>query len=147
MRFSERTAVATLRRHNYRVTPQRRAVVRTIIASPDHLTPAAIHARVQRGYPAIGLATVYRTLAMLASLNLICQLHTEDNCPSYTAGTPKHHHHVICARCGRVVNFTGYNIAPLEQRLSLETGFRIARHTLEFTGLCPACQQQPARTL
>ena len=142
MSFTEGKVATILRRHNYKLTPQRRAVIQTIASSHDHLTPAAIYERVHQEYPNIGLVTIYRTLALLAGLKLVCQLHTEDSCPSYTIGTPKHHHHVVCANCGRVVDFTGYDITRLEQRLSMETGFKIDSHVLEFTGLCPACQEE-----
>ena len=142
MRFTEGKVATILRRHNYKLTPQRRAVIRTIASSHDHLTPVAIYERVHQEYPNIGLVTIYRTLTLLAGLKLICQLHTEDSCPSYTISTPKHHHHVICANCGKVVDFTGYDITRLEQRLSVETGFKIDSHVLEFTGLCPVYQEE-----
>ena len=142
MRLSERKLVATLRQQGYKLTPQRQAVIRTIAATQDHLTPAAIYERLHKEHPNIGLVTIYRTLEILIELKLICELHTEDSCPSYTIGTPGHHHHLICTNCGRVVDFTGHDLTELEQRLSLETKFKINSHVLEFTGLCPSCQRK-----
>jgi len=145
MRLSEKKLVATLRQHGYKLTPQRRAVIRTITAKPDHLTPAAIYQRVHKEHPNVGLVTIYRTLEILARLKLICELHTGDNCPSYTIGAPGHHHHLICSHCGTVIDFTGHDLTELEQRLVYETGFKIKSHMLEFTGLCQACQPATAR--
>ena len=142
MRHTEREIVAVLRRHGYKLTPQRRAVIWTIASSQDHLTPAEIYERVHQDYPNIGLVTIYRTLDMLAKLELICELHTGDSCHSYTISAPEHHHHLICSNCGKVVDFTGYNLSELEQRLSLETGFEIEGHLLEFVGLCQACRKE-----
>jgi len=142
MRLTEREIVAVLRRHGYKLTPQRRAVIRTIASSQDHLTPAEIYERVHQDYPNIGLVTIYRTLDMLAKLELICELHTGGSCHSYTISAPEHHHHLICSNCGKVVDFTGYNLSELEQRLSLETGFEIEGHLLEFIGLCQACRKE-----
>jgi Fur family ferric uptake transcriptional regulator len=141
MRPIEREIAATLRRHNYKFTPQRRAIIRAIASSQDHLTPAGIYEKVHQDHPNIGLVTIYRTLDMLAKLELICELHAGGSCHSYTISTPEHHHHLICANCGKVVDFTGYDLSELEQRLSLETGFEIEDHLLEFTGLCQACQK------
>ena len=141
MRLSERRIAAALRRHGFKLTPQRRAVIGAIAASQDHLTPAAIYQKVRQDHPTIGLATIYRTLQVLARLELICELHAGGSCHSYTIGAPEHHHHLICSNCGEVIDFAGYDISPLEQRLSRETGFEIEGHLLEFIGRCQNCQQ------
>jgi len=141
MKLTERKVVAALRQHGYKLTPQRGVVIRTIISSQDHLTPGAIHKKVYQDHPSIGLVTVYRTLEILAELELICELHAGGSCHSYTIGAPQHHHHLICSDCGRVVDFTGHNLSELEERLSKESGFRIDGRLLEFTGLCQSCQE------
>ncbi len=140
MKLSERQIVARLRRGGYRVTPQRRTIIRTILASPDHLTPTEIYRRVGRRHPGIGLVTVYRTLELLASHDLVCELHTGGACPSYTIAGSRHHHHLICTGCGKVVDFTGHNLEQLEERLARQSGFRIEEHRLEFLGRCPGCR-------
>jgi Fur family ferric uptake transcriptional regulator len=141
MRLTERKIAIVLRQHGYKLTPQRRAVIGAIAASPDHLTPAAIYEKVRQDHPSIGLATIYRTLDILSSLELICELHAGGNSRSYTIGAPEHHHHLICSNCGEVIDFSGYDISPLEERLSRETGFEIEGHLLEFIGRCQNCQQ------
>lgn len=143
MKLTEKTIVAALRRNGYKATPQRRAVIRAIANSIDHLTPADIYDRIHLDHPGIGLVTVYRTLEVLATLNLVCELHTGTNCPSYTLSIPQHHHHLVCSDCGKVVDFTGHNLTELEERLTRESGFRINNHILEFTGCCRTCQEMP----
>ena len=106
----------------------------------NDLTPAALDQKVQPGHPNIGLATVYRTLETLAKLELICELHAGGNCRSYTIAAPGHHHHLICAQCGEVVDFSGYHLTELEERLCRETGFEIEGHLLEFIGRCQNCK-------
>ncbi len=142
MRLTQRKIVAKLRWHGYKLTPQRRAVIRTIASGQDHLTPAEIYEKVHQDQPNIGLVTIYRTLDILAKLELVCELHAGGSCQSYTISAPGHHHHLICSDCGKVVDFTGYDLGELEQRLSLETGFEIEDHLLEFIGLCQACQKE-----
>ena len=141
MRLTEREVVAVLRRHGYKLTPQRRAVIHVIASSQDHLTPATIYRKVHQDHPNIGLVTIYRTLEILAELELICELHAGGICRSYTISTLQHHHHLICSNCGVVIDFTGHDLSELEQRLSIETGFEIEDHLLEFFGLCRACQK------
>ena len=140
MRLTDRRIITALRRHGYKLTPQRRAVIGSIASSPDHLTPAAIYEKVHQERSDIGLATIYRTLEILAKLGLICELHAGGSCRSYTIGAPEHHHHLICSNCGEVVDFSGYDLSPLERRLSRETGFEIEDHLLEFIGRCQNCK-------
>jgi Fur family ferric uptake transcriptional regulator len=141
MRLSEKKIITTLKRHGYKLTPQRRAVISAIASSPDHLTPSALYQKVRQYFPTIGLAAIYRTLDILVKLELVCELHVGGSCRSYTAATPGHHHHLICTDCGEVIDFSGYHLAELEERLCRETGFEIEGHLLEFTGRCQNCQK------
>jgi len=142
MRLTERKVVATLRQHGYKLTPQRRVVIQAIASNQDHLTPTAIYEKVHQDKPNIGLVTIYRTLEVLAKLELICELHAGNSCRSYTISAPGHHHHLICSNCGKVIDFTGYDLGEIQERLSKGTGFRIDGHLLEFIGLCQACQKE-----
>ena len=141
MRLTERKVVAALRQYGYKLTPQRRAVIRTIASTQDHLTPATIYEKMHKLHPDIGLVTIYRTLGILAELGLICEVHAGGNCRSYTISNPQHHHHLICSNCGIVIDFTSHHLGGLERSLSRESGFRIDSHLLEFVGLCRACQK------
>ncbi len=142
MRLSENNVTATLKKHGYKLTPQRREVIQTIVSTRDHLTPTAIYDKVRQDHPAIGFATVYRTLKILTRLKLICELHAGGSCRSYTISAPVHHHHLICSHCGTVVDFPAFGLGEVEQNLSKETGFRIDGHLLEFIGLCQTCQKK-----
>ena len=142
MRLTEKKITAMLRQRGYKLTPQRQAVLNVIALSHDHLTPASLYERVHQEHPGIGLVTIYRTLAILAELGLICEMHAGGNCRSYLLRRPSgHHHHLICSQCGEVVDFTDCDLGELEKRLSAETGFDIEGHLLEFSGLCPSCQR------
>ena len=145
MKLTERKIVATLKEHGYKLTLQRRVVVRTIASSQYHLTPTAIYGKVHQEYPKIGFVTIYRTLEILDKLGLICEVHAGGSCRSYLMRRPsEHHHHLICSDCGTVVDFTDCDLGELEQRLSRETGFEIESHLLEFLGHCQACSKKAA---
>jgi Fur family ferric uptake transcriptional regulator len=142
MRLTERKVATTLKQHGYKLTPQRRVVIQAIASTQDHLTPTAIYEKVHQDHPNIGFVTIYRTLEILAELGLICELHAGGSCRSYTISALGHHHHLICSKCSEVIDFTGYDLNELEQRLSRETGFHIEDHLLEFVGLCRNCQKE-----
>ena len=141
MVFTEKTIESMIRRHGYKITPQRRAVLNSIALNQDHLTPADIYEKVRLEHPGIGLVTVYRTLDLLGKLGLICEVHSGGSCRSYLLRRPsEHHHHLVCTECGMVVDFTDCDLSALEQKLSSETGFEIEGHLLEFSGLCRSCR-------
>jgi Fur family ferric uptake transcriptional regulator len=142
MKLNERKLVTTLRKHGYKLTSQRIAVIKAIASSNDHLTPADIYTKVCRENPDIGLVTVYRTLEILDKLDLICEVHSGGSCRSYLVRRPvEHHHHLICSDCGKVVDFTNCDLSKVTQSLSEKTGFKIESHLLEFLGICQACQK------
>jgi Fur family ferric uptake transcriptional regulator len=142
MQLTHKSIAATLRKKGYKLTPQRVAVIDTILSRNDHITAAQLHEQLHQTHPEIGLVTVYRTLQILHELGLICELHAIGNCPTYTVSNSRHHHHLICSDCGKVVDFTGHNLASIETRLARESGFKIDNHVLEFVGVCHTCQER-----
>jgi Fur family ferric uptake transcriptional regulator len=146
MVYTEKRIEHELHKHGFKVTPQRRIIIDAIMDSHEHLTPAAIHERVQRENSSIGLVTIYRTIDVLAELGLICEMHTGGNCRSYLIRRPsEHHHHLICSDCGKVVDFTDCDLKGLERRLAKETSFKINSHMLEFLGQCQKCSRVAAK--
>ncbi len=141
MRFADKKLLSVLKKHGYKLTPQRRAVLKVLSSSQEHLTPADIYEKVQSECPGIGLVTIYRTLEILTELGFVCEVHAGGNCRSYLVRRPaEHHHHLICSDCGAVVDFIDCDLGELEQRLSLETNFEIEGHLLEFLGRCQNCR-------
>jgi Fur family ferric uptake transcriptional regulator len=142
MRLTANKIAGILRQNGYKLTPQRHAVLRAIAGSSDHLTPMELYERVCRDCPGIGRVTVYRLLEILTGLDLVCEVHGEGLSRSYLMRRPtEHHHHLICSRCSRVIDFTNCDLMELEQRLSEQNDFIIEDHFLEFHGLCHECQQ------
>jgi Fur family ferric uptake transcriptional regulator len=141
MNTAMKEMVAALRQERYKLTPQRRAVLKVIVLSKSHLTPRAIYNRACQEHPNIGLVTVYRTMNILHKLGFICEVRGEGNHQAYLfRRIPHHHHHLVCVDCGAVIDFTDCGLDNLEHRLSRETGFLIQEHILEFHGLCPKCR-------
>jgi Fur family ferric uptake transcriptional regulator len=140
MVYTEKRIESALRKRGYKITPQRRTIISAILDTDEHLTPAAIHERVRKERDDIGLVTIYRTLEILTELGFICETHAGGSCRSYLMRRPaEHHHHLICADCGRVIDFIDCSLGELERRLSKENGFKINSHLLEFLGQCREC--------
>lgn len=141
MEFTDNKLLSVLKQHHYKLTPQRRAVLKVIGSSQEHLTPADLYEKVQPECPGIGLVTIYRFLQILTELGLICEVRSGDNCRRYIIRRQAvHHHHLICSSCGTVVDFIDCDLSELGERLCRETGFELGGHLLEFYGRCQRCQ-------
>jgi Fur family transcriptional regulator, ferric uptake regulator len=131
--------ISRLRKSGHKVTPQRVVIIKTVLESREHLTPAELYEKIRRLDPEIGEVTIYRTLNILTEMGLLCMVHTGENTHSYVSRPPEHHGHLICSQCGKVINFTDCNLSGLEKRLTGETGFDIRDHRLDFFGNCREC--------
>ncbi len=129
-----------LARHGYRSTAPRRAVVADVLARARPFTAEEVVANLRERVPEIGRATVYRTLELLASVDVLSRVLRSDGHPAYIAGMPGHRHHLVCSDCGVAVAFSACPVDELVRDLSRDTRFSIEGHLLEVFGLCPACQ-------
>ncbi len=130
-------AIQVLSDHGYRVTSPRRAVVDSVLARERPFTAEQVVADL----PAIGRATVYRTLEIMAAVDILQRLLQPGGHPAYVVGPPGHRHHLVCSECGAVVSFTRCPIDDLLRELTHDTAFSISGHHLEVIGVCPHCQR------
>lgn len=129
-----------LTRHRYRPTQPRRAVIAAMLNRDRSFTAEEIVTDVATASPRLGRATVYRTLEILASLDILTRVFHADGQPAYVIGAPGHRHHLLCSECGTAVAFTSCPVDTLVSDLSRSTDFAIEGHLLQVFGRCPACQ-------
>jgi Fur family ferric uptake transcriptional regulator len=130
-----------LRGSGRKATPQRLSILEAIDGIQSCFTPQQLYERLQKQHLSIGLVTVYRTLALLAACGLVCRMERSGRSQSYAHCPERHHHHLVCTGCNRVVDIVNCGLDELEYRLTRETGFAISEHLLEFSGLCRECQK------
>ena len=124
-----------------RITVPRRAVMQVLQKASVPLSPREILEQGKQVYRGLGLVTVYRTVNLLAELNLVRRVHREDGCHGYLLASPGHRHALICQCCGRAVEFPGEDdLHALIERVEARTGYRVDDHLLQLLGLCPDCQ-------
>jgi Fe2+ or Zn2+ uptake regulation protein len=134
--------------HGYRLTAPRAAVVEAVLRHTRPFTAEQLVAELSEdaGGPRIGRATVYRTLEVLAAIDVLTRIVQPDGHPSYICGAPGHRHHLLCSSCGTTVTFTACPVDALMSDLSRNTSFQIHDHVLEVFGVCPNCQHKSAAT-
>lgn len=131
-----RDALAMLADHGYRATAPRKEVVEAVMRQSRPFTAE----QMVHQLPEISRATVYRTLEIMASLDILSRLLQSNGHPAYVVGEPGHRHHLICSGCGYVVAFTTCPVEPVVSELGKSHDFAIQGHSLEIFGLCHDCR-------
>jgi Fur family peroxide stress response transcriptional regulator len=134
-----------LRAKKIKVTPQRMAVYSILKDTKSHPNVEKIYQQLKPNYPAMSLATVYKTVDVLKKVGLIQELNIGDGGLRYDADINPHSH-IYCEGCGRIddlqqncfaADFNGKNLL---KKINEETGFEISSIQLYFYGLCPQCK-------
>jgi Fur family ferric uptake transcriptional regulator len=126
-----------------RATRQRQAVADLLRERSDFRSAQQLHAELREQGSSIGLATVYRNLALLAQSGEVDTLQREDGELLYRQCSSRHHHHLVCRRCGRTVEVAGPAVEQWANRVATEHGFSDVSHTLELFGTCAECTAVP----
>jgi Fur family ferric uptake transcriptional regulator len=122
-----------------RATRQRQAVADLLRERSDFRSAQQLHAELRERGSSVGLATVYRNLALLAQAGDLDTLQREDGELLYRQCSSRHHHHLVCRRCGRTVEVAGPAVEQWADRVAAEHGFSEVSHTLELFGTCAEC--------
>lgn len=128
-----------LRNAGYRRTKPREVVLRVLQSAADHIKPEDILKKGRALYPALGRATVYRTLELLTRMGVVRPIYISDDGPWYTL-TAGGHHHLVCTGCGDVIEIEGCKACDPTKAVAKRSGFRVESHLLEFYGRCRRCQ-------
>lgn len=123
-----------------RPTKQRLAVAKILESFADFRSAQEIHALLTAAGETVGLATVYRTLQLMAESGDLDVLRTEDGEAAYRRCSATHHHHLVCRDCGATVEIEGPAVERWAEAISAEHGYTAISHTLELFGTCANCR-------
>jgi Fur family ferric uptake transcriptional regulator len=128
-----------LRRQRLKSTAQRDTIAHVFFASQRHISVEELYNEVRRQNPRVGYATVYRTMKLLTECGLAVERHFRDGAARYESAQKRHHDHMICESCGKIVEFEEERIEALQDQIAKRLGFRITGHKMELYGLCRDC--------
>ena len=136
-----------LSERGYKMTPQRKEILKIFVEHSDshHMSAEDVYSILREQGSEIGLATVYRALILLSKLGILVHVDFGDGCARYELNTadPKvhQHHHLICLRCKKVIEFEEDLLDDIEEVITEEFGFKILNHEVKFFGYCEDCQK------
>lgn len=132
-----------------RWTLPREIILNLLSRSSRHMSAKEIYAALYAMYPGLGLTTVYRTLELLYRLGFVQKVTAGDGQGRYElkSGDKKdHHHHLICTKCGKIIDYRDFVqeelelVKKTEETLAKKHNFLIQDHHIEFLGLCEKCR-------
>ena len=123
MRFD--TIVKNLRENNYKLTPQRLAIVKILSRSEGHPSVEKIYEHLQDDFPTMSLATVYRNVMLMKSLGEVLEIGFPDGSNRYDGNKPYPHPHVICIKCKKIVDPDLDSLDDMKKEVTNETNFKI----------------------
>jgi len=123
------------------LTPQRRAIFRAVLDIGEHPTADRVHAALRRRRLRVSRATVFRTLESLARLGVV-QKASHSGAGVRYDGCSERHHHLVCVRCDRIVDFADERLDAVPLPDTRRFGFRPLGLQVELRGICRQCREQ-----
>ena len=121
------------------MTVQRRIILTALVERDDHPTIDQIFEDVKQRLPGISRTTVYRALETLIELGIAKRTKHFESAGRFDGNTD-HHHHLVCIRCSKVVDFDDPELAKLPLPDMRRTGFEVTDFSVYFEGLCQDCK-------
>jgi Fur family ferric uptake transcriptional regulator len=125
----------------YRLTPQRLMVLKAVEDADSHISAEEIYAQVRTYYPQMNISTVYRTLELVKELGLVTETDMGDGRVRYHCMGKGHHHHLVCEKCGSIMDMEEAILDPLWSEIERKYNFKVDMKHLVFFGLCSRCRE------
>lgn len=132
---------------NKKATPSRCAIVEVFEERGRHLSAEEVYEHLRAKRKRVGIATVYRNLDLLLRMGVLRKVNFGDGKEHYemVRRSAQHHHHLICTRCGRVIDYSGVAqegefLQRLREELERKHHFHTESLHIYFYGLCRRCQ-------
>ena len=124
----------------YRLTPQRLMILKAVEDANSHISAEEIYAQVRTYYPQMNISTVYRTLELVKELGLVTETDMGDGRVRYHCMGKGHHHHLVCEKCGSIIDMEETILDPLWSEIERKYNFKVDMKHLVFFGLCAGCR-------
>jgi Fur family peroxide stress response transcriptional regulator len=127
------------RRRGLPLTTQRRVILEELLGRRDHPTADQIFEVVRERLPSLSRTTVYRVLEALVEVGAARRVLHPDAVARFDPVTDRHHH-LVCERCGALVDIGDEAVARIGLPDTGGMGFQITNYSINFTGTCATCQ-------
>ncbi len=132
-----------LKRAGLKATLPRLRILEILEGSPDrHVSAEDLYRALLAAGESIGLATIYRVLTQFEQAGLVIRHNFDSGSAVFELAASEHHDHLVCVRCGRVVEFVDETIEERQRMIAARNGFTMTDHSLIIYGMCPDCRPE-----
>jgi Fur family peroxide stress response transcriptional regulator len=137
MNYTE-TIIARFKEHGLKITPQRLAILKLLEGNRSHPTAEDIFHSLKGQYPNLSFTTVYNILNSIKELGGVRELLIDRERAHYDPDTSPHHH-IICTRCGRLMDVFYQGTVEPQVPEEIRKEFQVTGHQINFFGICREC--------
>ena len=130
-----------LKSKGLKMTSEREVILEAVLSLHEHFGIEKLYKKLERQGKNISRATIYRTIPFLIESGLIKEVMRYQNKAQYEhVFGHEHHDHLICIKCGRIIEFRNDNIEKLQDEICRKFRFKPAEHRLRISGYCQKCK-------
>ncbi|MFT6194932.1 MAG: Fur family ferric uptake transcriptional regulator [Cognaticolwellia sp.] len=134
-----------LKRAGLKITLPRIKIL-AILQNPNnqHISAEDVYKLLLGHNEEIGLATVYRVLNQFDDAGIVTRHHFEGGKSVFELSHKKHHDHLVCLSCGRVIEFEDDVIEQRQEDVAKLHKVKLTNHSLYLYGECEdevACEK------
>lgn len=135
-----------LRRENNRVTPERFEILSAVLEFDEHFDAETLYIKLRSHGSKVSRATVYKTLSLLHDCGLVARyMFSPGEYAQYEKTIDREpHDHMVCTRCGSILEFPNASVLYLQRQLCRLHGFEPTHHSFQIFGTCEACRRAEA---
>ena len=122
----------------YRQSRQRQRILQLLRSTDRHPTADWLYEQLKKEFPHLSLGTIYRNLTVLVKQGLVEKIHHGSTFDRFEAKADRHYH-LICERCGAILDFEMPIYDELNEKAKRLTRFQVQYHRIEFYGICTKC--------
>ena len=123
-------------------TRQRDDIVNFFLKEDKHFSVEELYREVKKRDPQIGYATVYRTLKLLVDAGLATRCQFSDGLTRFEpVHEGEHHDHMVCIKCGKIIEFENDKIEQLQIEEAMEHNFKLTNNKCVLYGYCSKCKK------
>lgn len=129
-----------LRGRGLKYTAERRLLLEAVMRNDEHFEAEQLLLGMRQATRRVGKATVYRTLKLLVDCGIVREVHFSNKQVHYEhAYGQDPHDHMVCTRCGRIIEFDASEVLRLRTALASRHAFLALSHRFQIRGLCETC--------
>ena len=131
-----------LRVQGIKYTRARQRILDAVLELKEHFEAEQVLYLLRQRGEKVGKATVYRALPLLVACGILKQVRFDVKQAHYEhAFGAGPHDHMVCRRCGRIIEFDNAAVVELRKVLARQYQFHDLSHRFQVLGLCRSCWQ------